>query len=103
MLGVFQSNRYDIIVTTSHGHHLQLRLNFSPDWTFRNYMITGVYRKYGSLTTMNWASSVSMPEDPYHPKSLVLCYSDKRSGSMILTLQKVAFALQSNNLNLPYN
>lgn len=80
---------YDLVVTTSHGHHLQVRLGFTEKFAFEGYNLTGVYRKYGALSTMNWAASIAQEDDPQSLRSLILSYNDSLRGAPILTLQKV--------------
>lgn len=106
MIEGFNSEPYtcNLIVTVSHGHHLQIKLQFSESYVYRNYSITGVYRKYGAWSTMNWASSISQKGDSPNLQSLVLSYNNTMSSSPMLTLQRITQPPSNTpNPDLPYS
>jgi hypothetical protein len=50
--------KYDLIVTVSHGRHLQLHLEFDASSKIV-CSLTTTYRKYGNLVPHNWARGVA--------------------------------------------
>lgn len=96
---------YDVVVTVSHGRHLQLHLKYDPVGKLL-WNLTAVYRKYGSLVPNNWARGINKdfntPADKMNFTHLLVSYRDERQveevQNNILALHKIDSADDQNEV-----